>query len=123
MIWLNDIKGTVFRVENAGKVVKASLSTSEKKQDGTYENSSWFVAFVGNCKEKAAQLEDKDKITVTKAKITNVYSKEHKKAFLNFTVFAFDCERLDGAKGNKPAFDDNFANDFKSLDDDVMPWD
>jgi len=118
MIWLKDIKGTVFRVEPQDKVVKASLSTSEKKQDNTFENSSWFVAFVGNCKDKASKLTDKDRITVTKAKMTNVYNKEHKKAYLNFTVFAFDCERLDNV-----AFDDDFANDFKAIDDgDDVPW-
>jgi hypothetical protein len=111
MIWLNDIKGSVFRVEVQDKVVKASLSTSEKKQDGNYENSSWFVAFVGNCKEKASRLEDKDRITVTKAKMTNVYNKEHKKAYLNFTVFAFDCERLDAEVTD----DNDFADDFTVL--------
>jgi len=109
MIWLNDIKGSVFRVEKLDKVVKASLSTSEKKQDGTYENSSWFVAFVGNCKEKASRLEDKDRITVTKAKMTNVYNKEHKKAYLNFTVFAFDCERLDAEVADDNDFDEDFT--------------
>jgi hypothetical protein len=112
MIWLKDIKGTVFRVEPQDKVVKASLSTSEKKQDNTFENSSWFVAFVGKCKDKAAKLTDKDKITVTSAKMTNVYNKEHKKAYLNFTVFAFDCERLDSVA------DDDFANDFMQVDED-----
>jgi transposase len=105
MIWLNDIKGTVFKVEAQDKVVKATLSTSEKKQDNTYENSSWFVAFVGNCKDKASKLQDKDRITVTKAKITNVYNKEHKKSYLNFTVFAFDCERLD----KEPSIKDDFT--------------
>jgi hypothetical protein len=110
MIWLNDIKGTVFRVEVQDKVVKASVSTSEKKQDGTYENSSWFVAFVGNCKDKASKLQDKDRITITKAKMTNVYNKEQKKSYLNFTVFAFDCERLDSNQA------DDFDG-FRTVDD------
>jgi hypothetical protein len=121
MIWLNDIKGTVYKVEQKMGIVKATLSTGEKKQDGNYENSSWFVAFVGNCKDKARRLEDKDRITVTKAKMTNVYNKEHKKAYLNFTVFAFDCERLDAT--NSQAFDDDFANDFRAIeDDDFLPF-
>ena len=71
------------------------------------------MAFVGNCKEKASRLEDKDRITVTKAKMTNVYNKEHKKAYLNFTVFAFDCERLDA----EVADDNDFADDFTLLAD------
>ena len=112
MLWLNDIKGTMFKVEVGDKVVKATLSTSEKKQDGTYENSSWFVAFVGNCKEKAARLQEKDRITVTKGKLTNVYNKEQKKSYLNFTIFAFECERLNG---------DNL-DDFRTVEDDEIPF-
>ena len=107
MLWLNDIKGTVFKVEVGEKLVKGTLSTSEKKQDGTYENSSWFVAFVGNCKEKAAKLQEKDRITVTKGKLTNVYNKEQKKSYLNFTIFAFECERLNG----------DSLDDFRMVDD------
>ena len=92
MIWLENVRGNVFKVEVQEKVVKASLSTSEKKQDGTYENSSWFVAFVGNCKDKASSLQDKDRITISKAKVSNVYNKEHKKSYLNFTIFDFEVE-------------------------------
>ena len=36
MIWLNDLKFVkVYKVEDKGNFVKAQLSTSEKKQDGT----------------------------------------------------------------------------------------
>jgi hypothetical protein len=41
--------------------------------------------------------------------MTNVYNKEHKKAYLNFTVFAFDCERLDAEVADSNDFADDFT--------------
>lgn len=120
MIWVNEIKYVkVFKVDVTERYVKAQVSTSEKKQDGTYENSSWFPVFVGNCKNNAARLKKDDKITITKAKITNVYNREKKQAYFNMTVFAFEVEgESDKQSGNFPAFDEDFANDFRAIDDD-----
>jgi len=111
MIWLNDLKVNVYKVEDKGTYVKAQLSTSEKKQDGTYENSSWFASFVGNSKELARQLKDKDKITITKGKLTNVYNKDKKQSYLNMTVFEFTSNEKkevneDFSFGNFEEFED-----------------
>lgn len=117
MIWLNDVKATVFKIEDKGTYVKAQLSTSEKKQDSTYENSSWFCSFVGNAKEGAKHLSDKDKITITKGKLTNVYNKEAGKSYLNMTVFEFTSNEKKDTSG----INDDFS--FGSVDDkDDVPW-
>jgi hypothetical protein len=109
MIFVNDVKYVkVFKVEDKGNYIKAQVNTSEKKQDGTYENSSWFVTFVGNCKDEAKRIAEGDKITIKKAKLTNVYNKEHKKSYLNFTVFAFEFESQKAQ---------NDFSDFAELDD------
>jgi len=98
MIFFKDkVRGTLYNVEDMGKYVKARMQTSEKKQDGTWENSGWFVNFVGKAKDKVAGLGDKSKIEVTSMKITNVYNKEKKQSYLNVVVF--DCE-VTGAVNN-----------------------
>lgn len=91
-IWFEGAKGKVYNLESTGNMVKAKFSTSEKDKDGNWQSSNWFVAFVGNCKAAASQLSDGDKITVTKGKISNVYNKERKQAYLNLVIFAFDTE-------------------------------
>lgn len=118
MIWLNDLKFVkVYKVEDKGNFVKAQLSTSEKKQDGTYENSSWFASFVGGAKEQAKHLQDKDTITITKGKLTNVYNKEKKVSYCNMTVFEFTSSEKKDASG----INDDFS--FGSADDkDDVPW-
>lgn len=92
-----------MKVEDKGNYVKATLSTSEKKQDGTYEYSNWFASFVGNCKEQAKSLQEKDTITIVKGKLTNVYNKETKKSYTNMTVFEFNG-------GNTPQDDFSFGS-------------
>lgn len=114
MIWLNDLKVRVSKVEDKGNYVKATVSTSEKKQDGTYEYSNWFCAMVGSCVEKAKDLKEGDKITITKGKLSNVYNKEKKQAFLNMAVF--DFTRVD-KYDEKPSDDFSFASS-----DDDLPW-
>ena len=119
MIWVNDLKYVkVMKVEDKGKYVKATLSTSEKKQDGTHEYSSWLSTFVSNSVDNAKKLNEGDKITVTKAKLTNVYNKEKKQSYTNMTVFAFE--------GGEKKADDDFSfgggfEDFQQIesDDDV----
>ena len=114
MIWLNDVKATVFKVEDKGTYVKAQLSTSEKKQDNTYENSSWFTSFVGGAKESAKHLSDKDKITITKGKLTNVYNKEKKVSYCNMTVFEFTSNEKKDTSG----INDDFSfGSFEEVDD------
>ena len=123
MIWLPEIKyAKVWDVEQKEKFTKAKVQTSEKKQDGTYEQSGWFVSFVGKCWPLAKELSNGDTITIHKAKLTNVYDKAAKKSYLNFTVFDFEITQ---SKAQKPAqsFDDDFANDFRAIEDDSdVPW-
>ena len=118
MIWLNDLKFVkVYKVEDKGNFVKAQLSTSEKKQDGTYEKSSWFASFVGGAKEQAKHLQDKDTITITKGKLTNVYNKEKKVSYCNMTVFEFTNENKDTSGIN----DDFSFGSFEEVDDTDEP--
>jgi len=120
MIWLNDVKHVkVFKLEDKGNYVKGTLSTGEKKQDGTWENSGWFAAFIGGALEQAKTLQEGDKITITKGKLTNVYNKDKKISYLNLAIFGFLLE------GEKPAEEDfSFGiADFTTIeDDDDVPF-
>ena len=112
MIWLSEIKyAKAWEVTHLEKYTKAQLSTSEKKQDGTYENSKWFVNFVGKCSELAKTLQNGDTVTINKAKLTNLYNKEHKKSYLNFVVFDFEITQSKAKK------EDDFS-DFEQVDED-----
>lgn len=119
MIWLSEVKFVkVWNVEDKGNFVKAKLQTSEKKQDGSYENSDWFAAFVGNAASMARSLSNGDQITITKGKLSNVYNKDKKVSYLNMAVFDFEITK---SAAKKESFDTTFdPNDF---DMGGTPWD
>lgn len=81
--------GTVFQVEVKEKVVQCNLSTSKKLPDGTYKNSNWRAAFVGDAKAKAEGLKDKDRIEILEASVETTYVKETDKTYVNLTIFDF----------------------------------
>ena len=111
MIWLDGVKYVrVMKVEVKDKYVKATLSTSEKKQDGQREFSNWFVSFVGSCVEQAKSLKEGDTIEIVKGKLSNVYNKEKKQAYLNMTVFEF-------LGGTEPS--DDFSFGFEEVEEDL----
>ena len=47
------------------------MSTSEKDKDGNYINSSWYARAIGHAANTLKDLKEKDRIVVTKSKITN----------------------------------------------------
>ncbi|HHX71220.1 MAG TPA: hypothetical protein GX708_24640 [Gallicola sp.] len=91
---------TVWTVEDKGNFVKGRISTSEKdrREEGKYINSNWFATFVGQAKEKAEHLQERDRIVIKSAKITNTTSGEgeNKKSFVNVVIFDFDMNDQQG---------------------------
>ena len=121
MIWLSEVKFVkTWNVEDKGNFVKAKLQTSEKKQDGSYENSDWFAAFVGKCVDKAKTLGNGDQITITQGKLTNVYNKEKKVSYLNMAIFDFEITKSAKKAPTDTTFD---PNDFDFDEDAALPWD
>ena len=114
MIWLDGVKFVrVMKVEVKDKHVKATLSTSEKKQDGQREFSNWYSSFVGKCFEQAKSLKEGDTIEIVKGKLSNVYNKDKKQAYLNMTVFEF-------LGGTEPSDDFSFsAGSFEDFEDEI----
>ena len=93
MFYVKDGYAIVWSVEDKGNYINGRISTSEKdNRTGEYINSSWFVRFVGKAKEKALTLQERDRIKILSAKITNPLVKldSGNKYVLNVTIFDFD---------------------------------
>ena len=75
MIFTNDVRFVkVWKVEHYEKYTKLQVSTSDKKQDGSYENSGWYLKLVGKAFEQGRHLQKGDTITVKSGKLTNKYN-------------------------------------------------
>ena len=94
MFYIDNSYGSVFRIEIEDKRVKADYGTGDKQQDGTYKNSYWKAVFIGAAFDKAKTLKDRDRIHITKAKLTNeLYTpknSDQKRTWLQLTVFDFE---------------------------------
>ena len=102
------IYAKVWKVDKKENYTALNISTSDKQQDGTYKNSSWNARLVGKAKD--VQVNEGDRITITSAKIENIYNKEQKRSWLNIIVFDLEVDSSDG---------------FRPLDDgedDVLPF-
>lgn len=84
--------GTVWQVEVEDRYVKANVSTSDKnpKAENGREYMSWPTRFVGEAFEKAKELEPKDRIVISSAKVKNHYNKEEGKVYNTLVVFDFE---------------------------------
>lgn len=81
----------VKKAENRKNTVLARISTYEgKTKDEKAKYSSWNTSFVGDAYDKATELENKDKIILTNAKVENNYDKEKEKLYLSVTIFDFE---------------------------------
>ena len=110
--WLKDKSfATVWKVEDKGNYVNARISTSDKKLDGTYENSNWFARFIGKCKDRSLTLDEKDRITILQGKVENrsyTDAQGEKKNFLNVLIFDYEMSEFQSAKTPEaPVLEDN----------------
>lgn len=90
----------VWEAEVKERMVKLKLSTGDKKQDGTWENSSWNAIVVGKQLEEAKEIKKGDTIEIASGKISNVYDKEKKVTYYNVVIFEFI--NGEGGKVEKP---------------------
>ncbi len=112
MFYLNDVRYVkVWDVMPKDNYVDVRVSTSDKKQDGSYENSSWTVRLVGQATEPGRTLEKEDTFTINKGKVSNVYVKEKQQTYLN--VVAFDITVPE--KNQQP--EQNNMSGFQAIDD------
>ena len=68
----NTIYAKVWKVKPAEKYLDLQISTSEKGQDGSYINSSWFPRCIGHAFNSLKdKLKEGDRLVITKSKFTN----------------------------------------------------
>jgi len=82
----------VFEVKVENKFVSARISTSRKK-DEEYVNSGWSAVFIGDCLKDAKSLEDRDRIKITNAYVSNetyLNKDGEKRTFTKVTIFNFE---------------------------------
>ena len=126
MIFINNDKPTViyakvWNVDRHEKYTDLRVSTSEKQQDGTYENSTWFPRLIGHAHQKLKDLKNEDRIVITKAKLTNppyTDDKGNKKSYLKFLVLEAEME---GESASSPEKSDG-AETNGEMAEGEMPW-
>lgn len=85
----------IWSVENKGNYSLAKVSTSKKREDGSYETDfqDGFVRLIGSAHEKVQTLNIPDKglsIQITSCEVTTPYNAETKRGYTNYAIFAFD---------------------------------
>lgn len=92
----------VWEVEDKGKYLVVSMSTSKKdKETGQYETdwSNKFVRFVGEAAK--ADIKPNDRIKIGDCDVTSHYDKEKKITYTNYVVFSFEIGDDDKPKNTK----------------------
>lgn len=68
----NKVYAKVWKITPSEKYLDLQISTSEKAQDGTYINSSWFARTIGHAFNSLKdKLQEGDRIVITKCKLSN----------------------------------------------------
>lgn len=87
----------IWKIDKKEKYADLRISTSEKiEKDGntTYENSSWFARVIGKAFNQLKDINEGDRVVITKAKISNPpYEKDgEKRSILKFTIMEFESK-------------------------------
>ena len=107
----------VWKIDKKDKYADLRISTSEKvEKDGNteYVNSNWFVRVVGKAFNQLKDINEGDRVTITKAKLSNEqYEKDgEKRSAFRFVVLEFESKE----DANAP------ENDNTSDSEENLPW-
>lgn len=125
-MFANNAYAKVWEVKPSdnGKSKQVRLSTSRKKEDGSYEQDfSGFVRFVGKANELDVKADDR--IQLLSVGVTNNYVKEKNVTYTNFTCFDAKIAENNGTGGStstpsSPApSNDGFMNIPDGIDDEL----
>ena len=107
----------VWKIDKKDKYADLRISTSEKvEKDGNteYVNSNWFARAVGKAFNQLKDINEGDRVTITKAKLSNEqYEKDgEKRSAFRFVVLEFESKE----DANAP------ENDNTSDSEENLPW-
>lgn len=99
----NKIFAKVWKIDKKEKYADLRISTSEKtEKDGKteYINSNWFARAIGKAFNQLKNINEGDRVVITKAKLTNeTYEKDgEKKSAFRFLILEFEVEESDATK-------------------------
>lgn len=130
MIYIsNPIYATVWETKPSenGKYIDMRITTSEKIDDGEFENSTWFIRVIGHALNSLKNVKRKERITITKAKLTNLSHKKDDGETRSYFKFLVTEASVNGVKEEnkqeknatkEPAAEEPTEN--KKKDD--LPW-
>lgn len=118
MVFVNNkIFAKVWKIDKKDKYADLRISTSEKvEKDGNteYVNSNWFARAVGKAFNQLKDINEGDRVTITRAKLSNEsYEKDGKKrSAFKFVVLEFESK--DNAETSE--------NDNTGDSEENLPW-
>ena len=98
MVFVNNkVFAKVWKTDVKEKYTDLRISTSEKiEKDGetSYINSNWFARAIGKAHNQAKNLKEGDRVTITKAKLSNEpYEKDgEKRSAFKFVILEFESQ-------------------------------
>ena len=106
----NKIYSKIWKIDMKEKYADLRISTSEKiEKDGNtdYINSNWFARAVGKAFNQLKDINEGDRVVITKAKLSNEqYEKDgEKKSAFKFVVLEFESKEDTKALENESADD------------------
>lgn len=109
----NKIFAKVWKIDKKEKYADLRISTSEKvEKDGktNYVSSNWFVRVIGKGFNQLKDINEGDRVVITKAKLSNeTYEKDgEKKSAFRFIVLEFESK--DEAQTTENTSDDSEEN-------------
>lgn len=115
----------IWSVTDQGKYSTAEVSTSKKKEDGTYETDfqNKYVRLVGPAHEMAKGITEPVTVQIKNCDVTRYWSKEKEKEYINFIIFEFDFPKETFPK--KAAKKVTAKEPFMEIPDEAeeeMPW-
>lgn len=102
---------------------RISISRKDRETGGYVQDFGGFVTFIGSAAaQKAAKLQEGDRIRLGDVDVSNVYVKEKNTTYTNFKVFSFETQQeIDAESGMyqqqaAPTVDDG------EIDDELLPY-
>lgn len=134
-IWVKETFATLWKSEDKGNYVRATVSTSEKdREDETkYVNSNWNANFVGKAADKIRDLPERTRFKILSGKISTSLKEYNgeKRSFTNVAIFdiEFPENNTPPVQNNKPTSapknkskpTENQAGN-NEIDDDSLPF-
>jgi len=129
MFWVTNKYAKVWKIFGVdGKYADMNISTSEKKQDGTYANSSWPARAIGHALQqvKTGKIKEGNTYAITQAKVSNESYKDKDgnwKNNLRLLVMEFGPSGADGQNAKPKAATPTKGVDVSAAnDDEEEPW-